>query len=149
MLSKDCDQTTFFGHTIVRDSSRRYTDFLFVNARGAIESCSGVALESLEITATTKHYHHIPVADFSPERQLLSVADGGQRSWDMSSGYVSRPWTEWWALEFLRSPQWWMRIGDRYYPVLVEPSKKSLTIYDRTKQSMSHIDFTVTLAYEG
>lgn len=149
MVSKDVSDTTHLGRTFVRDASRHYTDFLFVNSRGAIESCSGVALDSMEITATTKHYHHIQGVSFSPERPLFSIADGGQRSWDMSSGYVSRAWAEWWTLEFLRAPQWWMRIGDRYYPVTIEPSKKNLGIYDRTKQSMSHIDFTVTLAYEG
>jgi len=34
-------------------------------------------------------------------------------------------------------------------PVIVEPSKKSITIYDRSKQQMPHVDFTVTLALEG
>ena len=149
MVSKDVSQTTHLGRTFVRDASRHYTDFLIVNSRGAIESCSGVALDSMEITASSKHYHHIQGASFSPERPLFSIADGGQRSWNMSSGYVSRAWAEWWTLEFLSAPQWWMRIGDRYYPVTIEPSKKNLGIYDRTKQSMPHIDFTVTLAYEG
>jgi hypothetical protein len=31
----------------------------------------------------------------------------------------------------------------------VEPSKQNISIYDRTKQQMAHVDFTVTLALEG
>jgi hypothetical protein len=32
--------------------------------------------------------------------------------------------------------------------VIVEPSKQNVSIYDRTKQNMPHVDFTVTLAPE-
>ncbi len=45
--------------------------------------------------------------------------------------------------------QWWMLYKGRYVPVIVEASKKSIDIYDKTKQQMPHVDFTVTLALEG
>ena len=36
-----------------------------------------------------------------------------------------------------------------FVPVIVEAEKKSMNIYDRVKQQMPHVDFTVTLALEG
>jgi hypothetical protein len=67
----------------------------------------------------------------------------------MSSGYVTREWAEWWAKEFLKAHQWWMLYEGSYVPVVVKEAKKSNGIYDRSKQQMPHIDFTVTLALEG
>ena len=79
----------------------------------------------------------------------MAIASGGRRSWGMSSGYQTRDWAEWWTLEFLMAKQWWMLYKGRYVPVIVEASKKSIDIYDKTKQQMPHVDFTVTLALEG
>lgn len=72
----------------------------------------------------------------------------------MSSGYQTREWAEWWTLEFLMAKQWWMRYptddaNGTFVPVIVEAEKKSMNIYDRVKQQMPHVDFTVTLALEG
>ena len=45
--------------------------------------------------------------------------------------------------------QWWMWCDDRWLPVIVTPAKKSTGIYDRAKQQMPSVEFTVTLALEG
>ena len=86
----------------------------------------------------------------------MAIGQDGRRSWQMSSGYVTREWAEWWAMEFLggKRKQWWMRypIGDAsgtYVPVIVTPAKQDISIYDRSKQQTPHVDFTVTLALEG
>jgi len=42
-----------------------------------------------------------------------------------------------------------MLLDGQYVPVIVEPAKKSVSIYDRAKQQLAHVDFTVTLALEG
>ena len=67
----------------------------------------------------------------------------------MSSGHQTREWAEWWTLEFLKARQWWMRYQGSFVPVTVEPAKKSTNIYDRAKQQMPSVEFTVTLALEG
>lgn len=145
------------GHApIVLRDSIPYIDFLFLNRRGAIETCSGQTLESMGINIKVTQYSKTEHLSFSPVRSLMAIGQDGRRSWQMSSGYVSREWAEWWAMEFLggKRKQWWMRypIGDpngTYVPVIVEPAKQSIGIYDRAKQNMAHVDFTVTLALEG
>ena len=142
--------------TVLRDS-QEYVDFLFVNRRGAVETCSGLTKEAMEMGVSTQQYGRVEGPAFKPTRSLAALGSDGRRSWNMSSGYVTRDWAEWWASEFLggKRKRWWMRwkgpgmTASKYVPVIVEPAKKSVTIYDRSKQNMPHVDFTVTLALEG
>lgn len=142
--------TGWTGHAplVLRDSIP-YADFLFVNRRGAVETCSALAKESMDIPVETKQYGRADQNSFAPSRTVMTIAGDGHRSWPMSSGYQTREWTEWWANEFLKASRVWMLYEGRYVPVVVEPSKKSVTIYDKSKQQMAHVDFTVTLALEG
>lgn len=139
--------------TVLRDNSQDYVDFLFVNRRGAVETCSGLMKEAMDIEVTTTQYARVERPTFAPSRSLMAIASGGRRSWSMSSGYQTREWAEWWAQEFLMARQWWMRYPfdatGTFVPVIVTPAKKNVSIYDRTKQQMPHVDFTVTLALEG
>lgn len=134
---------------VLRDTGQQYQDFLFVNRRGAVETCSALMLESMEIEVDVDDYNRIERPSFIPKRSLFAVASGGRKSWDMSSGYVDRAWAQWWTTEFLMAQRHWMLIDGQYVPVIVEPSKKNVSIYDRTKQQMPHVDFTVTMALEG
>ena len=137
---------------IVLRDSRPYQDFLFVNRRGAIETCSALMLEAMGIDVEATQYAHIGRPSFMPSSSLISIGYGGRRSWLMSSGYVTREWAEWWTMEFLaprKNRRHWMLYEGRYVPVIVTPAKKDVTIYDHSKQQMPHVDFTVTLALEG
>lgn len=140
---------------VLRDSVP-YVDFLFLNRRGAVETCCGQTLESMGINVKVTQYSRTGRPSFNPVRSLMAIGQDGRRSWQMSSGYVTREWAEWWALEFLggKRKQWWMRypIGDAngtYVPIIVEPAKQDISIYDQSKQQMPHVDFTVTMALEG
>lgn len=138
---------------VLRDSMP-YVDFLFVNRRGAIETCSGQMLEALGISVDTNHYARVERPTFRPSRSLMAISAGGRKSWNMSSGHQTREWAEWWTMEFLKSRQRWMRypVGEAtgtFVPVIVEPGKKEIDIYDRSKQQMPSVEFTVTLALEG
>lgn len=137
------------GHTYVRDAGRDFVDFLFINSRGAMESCSATMKESLSINISSQVHAHVERPSFVPTRSLMAINSGGRRSWSMSSGYQTREWAEWWTMEFLRSSHHWMLIDGRYFPVTVEASKSDVPIYDRTKQELPHVDFTVKLALEG
>lgn len=149
-------QQGWTGHAplVLRDSIQ-YTDFLFVNRRGAVETCSARMLEAMNTDVETKHYNKVERPTFSPSRTMTAIASGGRRSWQMSSGHQTREWAEWWAMEFLMARQWWMLYKGpgmataKYVPVIVEPAKKSMGIYDRAKQQMASVEFTVTLALEG
>lgn len=148
------------GHAplVLRDS-QPYVDFLFTNRRGAVESCSAVTLDSLGVSGDMKQYSRTDGPSFSPARSLMAFGTDGRRSWQMSSGYVTREWADWWAMEFLngRRKQWWMRYrytrngtaGEKFVPVTVKAARSDVTVYDRTKQQPAHVDFTVTLGLEG
>ena len=142
------DGTDQHAPLVLRDT-QDYQDFLFVNRRGAVETASALTKESLNISAEVKAYNRIERPAFKPARPMMGIATGGRRSWEMSSGYVDRAWAEWWVQEFLQSPRHWMLMGGQWVPVTVEPSKKSVEIYNRTKQQMTHVDFTVTMALMG
>ena len=142
------DQTYPPPPLVLRDTVP-HVDFLFVNRRGAVETCSGLMKEAMNIEVESTQYARAENPTFSPVRTLTAIASGGRRSWAMSSGHVTRGWAEWWVLEFLMARQWWMRYKGLFVPVTVTPSKKSTTIYDRTKQQMASVEFTVTLALEG
>lgn len=141
---------------VLRDS-QEYVDFLFLNRRGAIETCSGMTKEAMQIDVDMKQYSRVERPTFRPSRSLMAIGSDGRRSWQMSSGYVTREWAEWWAMEFLggKRKRHWMKYKGpgqataAYVPVIVEPAKKSISIYDKTKQQLPHVDFTVTLALEG
>lgn len=142
---------------VVRDSVP-YIDFIFVNRRGAVETCSALMMESMEIEVNTTVYGRSGAPTFSPARSLIAVSSGGRRSWNMSSGHQTREWAEWWTSEFLMARRWWMRCstngkpsgtGTMFVPVVVEPAKKRTGIYDRAKQQMPSVPFTVTMAIEG
>lgn len=147
---------------VLRDSVP-YVDFLFVNRRGAVETCSAVMAESMSMDAETKEYGHPEGISFVPERSIQDIASGGRRSWSMSSGHQTREWLEWWVSEFLMARRRWMLYAYKrfnsstqqyvteraFVPVTVKPAKKSNTIYDLSKQKMESVEFTVTLALEG
>lgn len=135
---------------VLRDD-QEYVDFLFLNRRGAIETCSGLTKEAMQIDVDMKQYSRVERPTFRPSRSLMAIGSDGRRSWQMSSGYVTREWAEWWAMEFLggKRKRHWMKYKGSFVPVIVEPSKKSIAIYDKSKQQLPHVDFTVTLALEG
>lgn len=146
--SGSSDSASQHAPLVLRDS-QPYTDFLFVNRRGAVETCSAPTKESMDVEVDTQNYARIERPTFQPSRSLMAIAKGGRRSWSMSSGPQTREWADWWAEEFLMARQWWMRYKGSYVPVIVEPAKKKTSIYDRSKQNMPSVEFTVTLALEG
>jgi hypothetical protein len=113
--------------------------------------------ESRDINVQTQGYSRTEGPSFRPARSLMTIGSDGRRSWQMSSGFVSREWAEWWTQEFLagKRKQWWMlwqgpgMSAPRFVPVSIKPAKADTSIYDRAKQQMSSVEFVVTLALEG
>lgn len=145
----DDDSTDSHAPLVLRDS-QPYVDFLFVNRRGAVETCSAPMQEAMNIDVETKTYDCIDGVSFIPSRSQTTITQGGpRRSWPMSSGKQTREWVEWWTKEFLTARRVWMLYKGIYVPVTVEPAKKSTNIYDRSKQQLASVEFTVTLGLEG
>lgn len=137
------------GHTYIRDAAQHYFDFLFVNRYGAVETVCAVTKESLSYPVKTTTHELVGSPSFTPSPSLMSIAEGTRGTWKMSSGNLTRAWLSWWATDFLRARRWWMRIGNIFYPVTVAPDKESVEIYDKKKQELHAVNFTVTLALEG
>lgn len=144
-------QTGWTGHApIVLRDSQEYADFLFVNRRGAVETCSAQMLEAMNFNVETKTYGRVERPSFKPSRSVMTIKQGDpRREWSCSSGHQTREWAEWWVQEFLPARRHWMLYKGSYVPVIVEPAKKQTGIYDRTKQAMPSVEFNVTLALEG
>lgn len=142
------DSTGAHAPIVLRDS-QPYQDFIFVNRRGAVETASALCLDSMDIDIDVDTYNRIERPSFQPTRSIFTLASGGRRSWAMSSGFVTRDWAAWFTQDFLQAQRVWMLLDGKYVPVTINPSKKSIDIYDKTKQQMAHVDFTVTLALEG
>lgn len=139
------------GGNTVRDTDHNYVDFLFVNRHGCVETAAAQTLENMEVNVSVTVYSRSGTPSWNPNFSLNAIAGGVRCKWEMSSGYQTREWATWWAKDFLQARRWWMWSPDdqSYLPVVVEPSKKNVSIYDRAKQEMPHVDFTVTLALEG
>lgn len=145
---QSADSTSAHAPLVLRDTVP-YVDFLFVNRRGAVETCSAATMEAMAFPVETTQYARTGRPSFGTPPSLLAIAQGGHRKWNMSSGHQTREWAEWWATEFLTARQWWMRLGNRYVPVTVAPAAESTNVYDRSRQSMPSVNFTVTLTVEG
>lgn len=143
-------KTGWTGHAplVLRDNIP-YVDFVFVNRRGAVETCSARPLESLSIEVEAKTYGLVERPAFRPSRSIIAFPSGGRKSFGMSSGFQTREWANWWTSEFLMGRRHWMRYDGLFVPVGITPAKKETTIYDRSKQQMVSVDFTVALALEG
>lgn len=144
------DSTSPHAPLVLREDEP-YVDFLFVNRRGALETCSAKMLESMDINIESKTYSMEGKPSYIPKRSLMTIANGGGKSWSMSSGYQTREWAEWWATEFLMSRSVWMRYpfegnSQRFVPVTISPAKKAINIYNRVKQDMPSVEFSVTPA---
>lgn len=139
------DSTSPHPPLVLRDNIP-YVDFLFVNRRGAVETCSAQMLEDMGLSSEVTQYRRNERPAFRPTRSLLAINSGSIRSWNMSSGYQTRDWAVWWVTEFISAKQWWMLYQNKFIPVVVEPAKKDIEIYDRTKQNLPSVGFTVTLA---
>lgn len=125
-------------------------EFLFENSLGVIEGVSCMVCESLSYSSESSEYSLVTSPSFVPVSSIQSEKSSSRAVWKMSSGHVSRSWALWWVNDFLQSPRHWLRLSDHsYLPVSITPDKDDISIYDRSKQSIISIDFTVTSGIEG
>ena len=132
----------------VVDTRNRVT-FLFVNSRGVFETISVLPYESLsyEVIASRKSLSQPP--SYAPKPITTTHKQGGGAVWQMSSGYVSRDWADWYASEFLMAKRYWMQFDGAWLPVTVEPTSDLVVVYDREDPSLMHVPFEVRAAVNG
>lgn len=123
---------------------------LFVNSRGVFETVSVHNLEAKQYDVSSEVMNMARTPSYAPKAGLTTHKTMGQATWKMSSGYVSREWTEWFTTEFLTAKHYWLvsKNGD-CFPVVVTPAEETMVIYDRTDPSLRDVQFTVRAAIGG
>lgn len=121
----------------------------FINGFGAIENISVRSKDSLsyEMGEGTTH-SLVQDASIRPYDRRYATKSQPVGVYQLSSGYVSKQWAEWYVQELLVSPRVWMQMGDVWVPCVIEAGDDCV-IYDRSKPSMPHVDFTIRLAVDG
>lgn len=146
------------GRNVYVESNPDRHEFFFLNSLGVFENASAVSLESLSYKSATEEKSIVNTPSFLPKPTLMAVHAAPHGEWKMSSGYVPREWADWWTTEFLAARRHWLRIpatvpgaspSGYFLPVTITPDKDSTTIYDRSKQELSAIAFTVRSAVTG
>lgn len=132
----------------VVDTRNRVT-FLFVNSRGVFETISVLPYESLsyEVISSRKSLSQPP--SYAPKPIATTHKQVVGAVWQMSSGYVSREWADWYASEFLMAKRYWMQFDGAWLPVTVEPTSDKVVVYDREDPSLMHVPFEVRAAVSG
>lgn len=130
--------------------------FQFVNGLGVIESVSAETLETLSTEGSNENYSITAPSGFGSVNRLFVRKSGRRPTFKCSTGNISKEWAVWWHDEFLGSDNFrrmlpescWVKISGHWIPCAVY-TEEDLTIFDRTKSDMIHIDFTVALSIDG
>ena len=120
----------------------------FINGFGAVENISVRVKDKLsyEVSGETHSLLQGDTISYTDRRYATKSQPVGV--YELSSGYVSQKWAEWYVQELLTSPRVWIQLGGKWIPALIE-AEDDCVIYDRTKPEMPHVDFTLRLAVDG
>lgn len=120
----------------------------FVNGFGAVENIAVRAKDKLSYEVSGVTHSLVQEASMRPTDRRYATKNQPVGVYELSSGYVSKRWAEWYVQDLLTSPMVWMQLNGKWVPALIE-SKDDCIIYDRTKPEMPHVDFTLRLAIDG
>lgn len=140
--------TTTFSSTSGNDARERKV-FLFVNSYGVFETVSVLTSESLSYSISSSRHSLSTAPSYEAKPGISTYKQGGGAVWQMSSGYVSRDWADWFASEFLMANRYWMLHDGRWLPVTVEPDSDAVTVVELSDPSLMAVNFTVCSAVNG
>lgn len=140
--------------------------FLFVNSMGVYETVSAVMRESLSYGMESSVHSLVKSPLYQGATSLSTYKNTPRASFQMSSGYTTREWADWWATEFLAAKFYWikMKLGNKllqsgntlgwtssalWVPCTITPAEDETLIYDRSEQQLLHVDFEVNLSISG
>lgn len=144
--------------------------FLFINSMGVYETVSAVMRESLSYGMESTTHSLVQAPSYKGAPILSSHKTKPAADFQMSSGYTTRAWADWWTTEFLAAKHCWMRMylksslplgsngvptsynweEETYWvPCVVTPADEDTLIYNRAEQRLPHVDFDVKLALNG
>ena len=120
----------------------------FVNGFGAVENIAVRAKDKLTYEVRGETHSLVQETKVRPTDRRYAAKKQSVGVYELSSGYVSKRWAEWYVQELLTSPKVWILLGGHWVPALIE-AEDDCVIYDRTKPGMPHVDFTLRLAIDG
>lgn len=146
--------------------------FLFVNSMGVYETVSAVMRESLSYGMESTVYSLVKSPTYKGSHSLSQHKTSPRTALQMSSGYTTREWADWWATEFLAAKYYWMKmdLAGKWYqdvdeegnvtavslnksaywvPCTITPANEDILIYNRAEQRLPHVNFDVKLALSG
>lgn len=162
-------------HRITDDEATLPTghrQFLFVNSMGVYETVSAVMRESLSYTMESTVHSLAQGPTYKGSPSLSTHKTSPRATLQMSSGYTTREWADWWTTEFLTAKHCWVKMGlngmikqvtnedgtvadislnrDAYWiPCTVTPADEETLIFNRAEQRLPHVNFDVKLALSG
>lgn len=141
--------------------------FLFVNSMGVYETVSAVMRESLSYTMESTVHSLAQGPTYKGSPSLSTHKTSPRATLQMSSGYTTREWADWWTTEFLTAKHCWVKMdlnsleasGDgsslgwssraAWIPCTVTPADEETLVYNRAEQRLPHVNFDVQLALSG
>lgn len=120
----------------------------FINGFGAVENIAVRSKDKLSYEVSGEVHSLVQGISTRPTDRRYATKSQPVGVYELSSGYVSKQWAEWYVQELLASPRVWIQLGGKWIPALVE-AEDDCIIYDRTKPGMPHVDFTLRLAIDG
>lgn len=141
--------------TVISESAGRLergegVQILFINSLGVFESATAFPHESLSYGLESERKNLVSAPQYKTNPVTTTHKSGGRAKFEMSSGFVSREWADWWCTEFLKAKRYWMLYTSGIWvPVTVTPTDDTILIYDRSEQRLSHVDFEVEVAAGG
>lgn len=141
--------------TVLSESASRIekgegVQFLFINSLGVFESATAFSCESLSYGLESERKNLVSNPRYRPNPVATTRKTGGRPKFEMSSGFVSREWADWWCTEFLQAKRYWMlHSSGVWVPVTVTPTDDTILVYDRSEQRLPHVDFEVEVSAGG
>lgn len=120
----------------------------FINGFGAVENIAVRSKDKLSYEVSGEVHSLVQGISTRPTDRRYATKSQPVGIYELSSGYVSKQWAEWYVQELLASPRVWIQLGGKWIPALIE-AEDDCIIYDRTKPGMPHVDFTLRLAIDG
>lgn len=132
------------------ESNPNRHELYFLNQFCVFESASALSLESLTYPIDTNEKSIVNSPSFLPRATLLAVHSAPHGTLKLSSGFVTRDWADWWITEFLCARRHWIKLpSGTVVPVVVTPDGDTQTVYDRSKQELIAVNFSVKSALGG
>lgn len=126
------------------------TYFEFVNRLGALESIVCYSRKTYSDSITFDRNKLYSPMSFRPAARYAKHVSSEEQSIDMSTGPLSREWSRWFAEEFFRAEDVWMKHPslDVMVPVVIEP-EEDIQLYDESEAQTVDLDFTVVVSWSG